>query len=324
MKKYMSMFLAVLMLAVLFLGCTGTTAESEPVTIRLGSLKGPTTMGMVKLLSDSDAGLTANRYESTIAAAADELTPKLLKGELDVLALPVNAGSVLYNKSNGGVTMLAVNTLGVLYILEKGGETVQSVADLKGKTIYATGKGNTPEYSLSYLLSQNGLDISSDVTMEWKSEATEVVAQIATLDSAVALLPQPFVTVAQTKVEGLRVALDMTAEWANAGSTLITGGLIIRTAFLQEHPEAVKTFLEEYAASTQYVNEHVEEAAALVEQYIGVAAGVAKKAIPACNIVCLTGEEMKTAAQGYLSVLFSLNDKSVGGALPGDDFYYMP
>ena len=281
MKKYMSMFLAVLMLAVLFLGCTGTTAESEPVTIRLGSLKGPTTMGMVKLLSDSDAGLTANRYESTIAAAADELTPKLLKGELDVLALPVNAGSVLYNKSNGGVTMLAVNTLGVLYILEKGGETVQSVADLKGKTIYATGKGNTPEYSLSYLLSQNGLDISSDVTMEWKSEATEVVAQIATLDSAVALLPQPFVTVAQTKVEGLRVALDMTAEWANAGSTLITGGLIIRTAFLQEHPEAVKTFLEEYAASTQYVNEHVEEAAALVEQYIGVAAGVAKKAIPA-------------------------------------------
>ena len=330
MKKYTSMFLAMLMLAAMFLGCAATTADADPtptpdpVVMRLGSLKGPTTMGMVKLLSDSEAGLTANRYESTVAGAADELTPKLLKGELDMLALPVNAGSVLYNKSNGGVTMLAVNTLGVLYVLEKGGETVQSVADLKGKAIYATGKGNTPEYALAYLLAQNGLDIATDVNMEWKSEGAEVVAQISTMDAAVALLPQPYVTIAQTKVEGLRVALDMTAEWQNAGSTLITGGLIVRTAFLEEHPEAVKTFLEEYAASTQYVNEHVEEAAALVEQYIGVPAGVAKKAIPACNIVCLTGDEMKTAAQGYLQVLFDLNPKAVGGALPGDDFYYMP
>ena len=324
MKKYTSLFLAALMLAVLLLGCGATTAADEPVVIRLGSLKGPTTMGMVKLLNDAEAGLTANKYESTIAAAADELTPKLLKGELDVLALPVNAGSVLYNKSNGGVTMLAVNTLGVLYILEKGGETVQSVADLKGKTIYATGKGNTPEYSLAYLLRENGLDIASDVNMEWKSEATEVVAQLSTVDSGIALLPQPFVTVAQTKVEGLRVALDMTAEWANAGSTLITGGLIIRTAFLEEHPEAVKTFLEEYAASTAYTNEHPAEAAQLIEQYIGVKAPVAEKAIPACHIVCLTGEEMKAAAEGYLTVLFGLNDKAVGGALPGESFYYMP
>ena len=322
MKKYMSVLLVLLMLAVLFPGCAA--AEGEPVTIRLGSLKGPTTMGMVKLLSDNEAGLTANKYESTVVANATELMPLFLRGELDVLALPVNAGSVLYNKSQAGATLLAVNTLGVLYIVEKGGETIQSVADLKGKTIYATGKSTTPEYALSYLLTQNGLDIAADVTMEWKSEASEVVAQISTLDSAVALLPQPFVTVAQTKVEGLRVALDMTAEWANVGSTLITGGLIIRTAFLEEHPEAVATFLEEYAASTQYVNENVEEAAALVEQYIGVAAGVAKKAIPACNIVCLTGEEMKAAAEKYLNVLFELNPDAVGGAMPGEGFYYLP
>ena len=321
MKKYMSILLVLLMLVALFPGCA---AAEEPTVIRIGSLKGPTTMGMVKLLSDNEAGLTAVKYESTVVANATELMPLFLRGELDVLALPVNAGAVLYNKSQAGATLLAVNTLGVLYIVEKGGETVQSVADLKGKTIYATGKGNTPEYSLAYLLQENGLDIAADVTMEWKSEASEVVAQMATLDSAVALLPQPFVTVAQTKVEGLRVALDMTAEWANVGSTLITGGLIIRTAFLNEHPEAVKTFLEEYAASTQYVNENVEEAAALVEQYIGVAAGVAKKAIPACNIVCMTGEEMKAAAEKYLTVLFELNPDAVGGAMPEESFYYLP
>ena len=322
MKKYMSLLLAALLLLVLFPGCAA--ADPEPVVMRLGSLKGPTTMGMVKLLSDSEAGLTRNTYESTVAAAADELTPKLLKGELDMLALPVNAGSVLYNKSEGGVTLLAVNTLGVLYVLEKGGETVKTVADLKGKTIYATGKGNTPEYALAYLLSQNGLSIDSDVAMEWKSEPTEVVAQLSTVENGVAVLPQPFVTVAMGKVEGLRVALDMTKEWADVGSTLITGGLIVRTAFLQEHPEAVKIFLEEYAASTQFVNEHPAEAAALVEQYIGVKAAVAEKAIPACNIVCLTGEEMKTAAEGYLTVLFTLNPKAVGGALPGEGFYYQP
>ena len=321
MKKYMSILLVLLMLVALFPGCA---AAEEPTVIRIGSLKGPTTMGMVKLLSDNEAGLTAVKYESTVVANATELMPLFLRGELDVLALPVNAGAVLYNKSQAGATLLAVNTLGVLYIVEKGGETVQSVADLKGKTIYATGKSTTPEYALSYLLAENGLDIAADVTMEWKSEASEVVAQMATLDNAVALLPQPFVTVAQTKVEGLRVALDMTAEWANVGSTLITGGLIIRTAFLNEHPEAVKTFLEEYAASTQYVNENVEEAAALVEQYIGVAAGVAKKAIPACNIVCMTGEEMKAAAEKYLTVLFELNPDAVGGAMPEESFYYLP
>ena len=321
MKKYMSILLVLLMLVALFPGCA---AAEEPTVIRIGSLKGPTTMGMVKLLSDNEAGLTAVKYESTVVANATELMPLFLRGELDVLALPVNAGAVLYNKSQAGATLLAVNTLGVLYIVEKGGETITSVADLKGKTIYATGKSTTPEYALSYLLAENGLNIATDVTMEWKSEASEVVAQMATLDSAVALLPQPFVTVAQTKVEGLRVALDMTAEWANVGSTLITGGLIIRTAFLNEHPEAVKTFLEEYAASTQYVNENVEEAAALVEQYIGVAAGVAKKAIPACNIVCMTGEEMKAAAEKYLTVLFELNPDAVGGAMPEESFYYLP
>ena len=322
MKKYMSLLLSLLLLAALIPGCA--VAESEPVVMRLGGLKGPTTMGMVKLLSDSDAGLTANKYEYTIAAAADELTPTLLQGELDMLALPVNAGAILYNKSQGGVTMLAVNTLGVLYILEKGGETVKSVADLKGKTVYATGKGTTPEYALSYLLTANGLDIAKDVAMEWKSEPSEVVAQLAKEESAVAMMPQPFVTVAKGKVEGLRVALDMTKEWAAAGDTLITAGLIVRTAFLNEHPEAVKVFLEEYAASTAYANEHPAEAAVLVEQFIGVKAAIAEKAIPACNIVCVTGEEMKQAAQGYLQVLFDLNPKAVGGALPADDFYYLP
>ncbi|MBO6013908.1 MAG: ABC transporter substrate-binding protein [Oscillospiraceae bacterium] len=297
---------------------------AEPVTIRLGGLKGPTSIGLVKLLEDAKNGETANEYEFTMAAAADELTPKLLKGELDILAVPANLASILYNRSEGGVKMIAVNTLGVIYIVEKGGESISSLEDLRGRTIYATGKGTTPEYALTYLLSQSGLDIEKDVTMEWKSEPTEVVATISTMDKAVAMLPQPFVTVAGTKVDGLRTALDLTQEWEDLdnGSTFITAGLVVRSDFAEENPEALRIFLEEYKASTDFVNANTAEAAVLVEQYDIVNAKIAEKAIPYCNIVCIPGEEMQTILSGYLQVLYEQNPASVGGALPQEDFYW--
>ena len=339
MKKFLALLLSVCLLAALCAGCgsTQTTAEDpatdetttagteDPVTIRLGGLKGPTSMGMVKLLSDNDAGTTTNHYAFTMAGSADELTPKMLQGELDILAVPVNLGSVLYNNSEGSVQLLAVNTLGVIYIVEKGGQTVTDWESLRGQTIYATGKGSTPEYALNYLLEENGLDPATDVTIEWKSEPSEIVAQMAAEDHVVAMLPQPFVTVAQDKFSDLQIAIDLTEEWDSLdnGSQLNTAGLIVRTEFAQEHPEAVAAFLKEYAASTEYVNANVAEAAKLVGQYDIVEASVAEKAIPYCNIVCITGEEMKTSVEGYFQVLFDQNPASVGGTLPGDDFYYI-
>lgn len=304
---------------------TEPEVSEEPTTIRLGGLKGPTSIGMVKLLDDADNGLTENTYEYTMAAAADELTPKLLQGEIDIIAVPANVGSVLYNKSEGNVNMLAINTLGVVYVVEKGGNTVTSIEDLKGKTIYATGKGTTPELVLTYLLSQHGLDINTDVTMEFKSEPTEVVAAMQNEETAVAMLPQPFVTVAQTQLEDLTVALDLTEEWAKLdnGSMCITAGLIVRKEFAEKYPQQLAAFLEEYSASTQWVNENVEDAAVLVEKYDIVKAAIAQKAIPYCNIVCITGEEMKTATAGYLEILMEQNPQTVGGTLPGDDFYYV-
>lgn len=335
MKKILALLLALTLTAALCAGCGSTSEETttddttatqeEDVTIRLGGLKGPTSMGMVKLLADNDAGTTTNSYEFTMAGSADELTPKLLQGELDILAVPVNLGSVLYNNAEGSVQLLAVNTLGVIYLVEKGGQTVTDWASLKGQTIYATGKGSTPEYALNYLLEKNGLDPAADVTIEWKSEPAEIVAQMAAQDHVVALMPQPFVTVAQSKFSDLTVALDLTAEWdkLDNGSQLITAGLVVRKEFAEAHPQAVADFLAEYAASTAYVNENVTEAAQLVEQYDIVEAAVAEKAIPACNIVCITGQEMMTSVQGYLQVLFDQNPQAVGGSLPGDDFYYL-
>lgn len=337
MKKLIFAALAVLLMTSLFAGgrkdntsstTITTAAESaavtEPVTIRLGGLKGPTSMGMVKLLDDAENGLTTNKYDFTMAGSADELTPRFLKGELDILAVPANLGAVLYSNSNGAVRMIAINTLGVIYICEKNGNTINSLEDLKGKTIYATGKGSTPEYALRYLLAQKGLDMDKDVTVEWKSEPTEVVALMASKDNAVAMLPQPFVTVAGNQLADLRVALDLTKEWdaLDNGSQFITAGLIARKDFLEQNPQAAAEFLKEYAASTAFANEHVPEAAVLVEKYGIVKAPIAQKAIPFCNIVCITGSEMKKAVSGYLEILYNQKPAATGGKLPAADFYW--
>ena len=321
----MKKLFALLCVLTLLLPIAGCTAEDK-TPIRLGALKGATSIGLLKLLEDAEQGMTQNPYQFTMAASADELTPKLLMGQMDVLAVPANLASVLYNITDKRVRFLAVNTLGVLYIVEKGGETVQSVEDLKGRTVYATGKGSTPEYALTHLLRGHGLDIKKDVTVEWKSEPTETVAALNASKNGIAMLPQPFVTVAMGQVEGLRAALDLTKEWdaLDGGSRLVTAGLIVRADFAQQHPEAVKTFLEEYRASAAYANEHVEETAALAEKYGIVKAAVAKKTIPACNIVCVEGAEMKAALEGYLQALYEQNPAAVGGAVPEDDFYYFP
>ena len=302
---------------------TDESASAEKTTIRIGGLKGPTSIGMVKLREDDETNSTANDYDFTVAGSADELTPLLIRGELDMAAIPANLASVLYNRTEGAIQILAVNTLGVLYIVETG-NSVQSLADLKGKTIYATGKGSTPEYTLLYLLEKAGLDPEKDVTVEFKSEPTEVVALLKAQPEAVAMLPQPYVTAAQAQVEGLRIAVDLNEAWeaAETGSKLLTGTIVVRREFAEANPEAIEAFVTEYRASTEFANENVSEAAQLVEKYGIATAAIAEKAIPYCNITCMEGAEMKAAMQVYLGVLYEKNPDSVGGALPDDAFYY--
>lgn len=321
MKKLLAFLVLVAMTIALF-ACADTEAEKE--TIRIAGLKGPTSIGLVKVMKDNADGKAANKYEFTIAGSADEITPKLNKGELDMAAIPANLASVLYNNTNGAIKVLAINTLGVLYIVEKG-DTVKSVADLKGKTIYATGKGSTPEYTLRYILSQNGVDPDNDVTIEWQSEPTAVVPLLKANDNAIAMLPQPYVTVAQSNVEGLNIALNLTDEWGKieGSGALVTGVLVARTEFVEKHPDAVKKMLNEYAASSEYVNANIDDAAALVEEFDIFKAAIAKKAIPYCNIKVITGDEMRTSLSSYLAVLFEQNAKAVGGKLPDDAFYYV-
>ena len=295
---------------------------TDDVAIRIGGLKGPTTMGLIKLMQDFENGKSVCDYEFKVEAAADAITPLLIKGELDMVAIPANVASVLYNKTKGAVQVLGINTLGVLYIVQNGA-SIENVKNLKGRTIYATGKGTTPEYTLRYILTENGLDPDKDVTIVWKSEATEVVAAMKSGTASVAMLPQPYVTVAQTQIQSLNIVLNLNDEWeAICGKSMVTGVTVVRKEFAEAHPELIKAFLVEYKASTEYVVENPAEVAPLVEEKIGVKAAVAQTAIPYCNIKLVTGSEMKSMLSNYLEVLFNQNAQSIGGAMPSDDFYY--
>ena len=309
------------------------TPDFTPAAFKIAALKGPTAMGLVELMSLSDTAnemmegkedvvSTGNTYEFTLAGSADEVTPALIKGDLDMACVPANLAAVLYGKTDGAVEVLAVNTLGVLYIVENG-DAVQSMADLAGKKILAAGQGSTPEYVINYLLEKNGL--TDSVQVEYVSEHAEAVTQMAAGGADLILVPEPFVTTALSKVEGARVALDLTQEWAKVSDAdMVMGCLVVSKTFAQEHPDALDAFMDDYAASADYCTSHPAEAAALIEKFgIMGSAALAEKAIPNCNIVCVTGQEMADMVTGMLTVLFDANPKSVGGSLPGEEMFYL-
>lgn len=301
--------------------------NASGAAVRVGSLKGPTSMGLAELMDRAEKGETENDYTFTMAGKADELVGSVANGDLDIVLVPANVASILYTKTQGNVNVIDINTLGVLYVVASD-DSISSMEDLKGKTLYMTGKGTTPEYVMNYLLSENGLN-DGDVTLEFKSEAAEVASVLKEDSSAVGVLPQPFATAACIQNEALKPVLDLTEQWnllnKENGSQLVTGVTIVRSDFLKENEEAVKLFMEDHKASAAYTSEHLDEAAEMVAA-LGIVekAPIAKKAMPACNIVCITGEEMKSALSGYLSVLEAADAKSIGGQLPGDDFYYLP
>ncbi len=325
LKKIISMAIAVILSCTALVSCSGGSDNAKlERDIKVYALKGPTGMGMAKLMSDSDAGTTTNKYDFTIASAPDEVTAEIIKGNYDIAALPTNLASVLYNKTEGKIRVAAVNTLGVLYVLENG-DTVNSLEDLNGKELYATGQGSTPEYILRYVLETNGIDCN----VTYLAEHSELAAQMISGDVSLGMLPVPNATTVLAQSEA-RTAIDLTAEWEKAAekngdsSALYMGCVIVNPDFIEESPEAVDAFLEEYAASVKYVNENIDDASAMIESYgIVPKAAIAKKAIPDAHMVCITGDEMKTGLSGFYNVLFGFDPKSVGGAVPADDIYYI-
>lgn len=344
-SKILALGLALALTAGLLAGCTGgsgsqspaptpsqtvtptptpsETAPAEKQTVNLAVLKGPSGVGAAKLLADSDAGETANDYAYSIMADNTEIVAGLSSGSLDIAAVASNVAANLYNKTNGGIQIAAVSGLGVLYILENG-NTVQSMADLKGQTLYATGQGANPEYVLNYLLTENGVD-PAEVDIQWKT-ADEVSALMVSGEARLCMMPVPAATAIQMSNPDVREALDLSTEWdgLNNGSHLTMTCIAVRTAFAQEHPEAVENFLADYAASVEYVKGDPAAASELVAQYgITPKAKIAELAIPKCSLVCITGKvDMADAIQGYFEVLSAANPDALGGSIPDDGFYF--
>ncbi len=334
--KIVSLIMAVLMMAAAFTGCksrykdTGnssvTASEDTRTDVNVAVLKGPTALGMLKLMSDDKNNISFNDYSFEVFTAADQVVPEIVKGNIDIAAVPTNLAASLYKKTEKGVSIIAVNTLGVLSIVTNGVE-ISSVADLKGKTIYATGKGATPEYALNYILENNGLKVGEDVTVEYKSEHSELATAVASGAAQIAMLPQPFVTNVMIKNKNVKIALDLSSEWAKLpateGGELVMGCIVVRNEFLKSNENAVKTFLNEYYHSTTYVNEKPDKAGELSDEFAILPAEVVSQAIPSCNIVFIRGEKMKKDVSAYLKTLLEANPASIGGQLPDDAFYYV-
>ena len=302
-----------------------TSQNTDDTVVRVASLKGPTSLGLLFLMDKANKGETANTSEFRMATGADEILPLMVKGDLDIALIPANVASILYHKTQGGVEVIDINTLGVLYMVS-GEDGLADFTDLKGKTIYLTGKGTTPDYVLQYLLNANGMSVD-DVTLEYKSEATEVASVLAEDPTAIGLLPQPFVTAACMQNDALKVIFDLNEEWNKvqgaSGSSMVTGVTVVRKEFLEENEEAVKDFMEEHKASAEAINADPATGAALaVEAQIVAKEPIAQKAIPDCNITYMDKAEMKQALSGYLDVLFHQDSQSIGGGLPESDFYY--
>lgn len=301
------------------------TVTGETPVIRVATLKGPTGMGMAKLMDDNANGTASNKYEFTVAGAPDEVTAAVISGELDIAAVPTNLASVLYKKTEGEVQIAALNTLGVLYMLENG-NTINSVEDLRGKTIYATGQASTPEYVLNYILTKNGIDPAKDVTIVYLAEHSELATQMTSGDVVLGMLPVPNVTSVLMANSDVRIALNLTEEWnkcTDNGSVLSMGCVIVNKAFAEANKDAVNAFLDEYKASVEYANNNNEDASVLMETYgIIPKAAVALKALPDANICFIDGEDMKNQILPFYQVLFDANPSSIGGSIPDDSFFY--
>ncbi len=308
-----------IVLAVFMTACTKADKQDK-TTINVAALKGPTGMGMIKLINDAEKGSTKNEYNITLAGSPDEITGKIVSGEIQIAALPINLAANLYNKTNGKIQLLALNTLGVLYVLEKG-EEINSVSDLEGRKIFATGQGATPEYVLDYILKKNNINAE----VEYKTEHSELAALALSGNADIVMLPEPFVTNVLSKDAGFRIALDLTEEFekVSEGTILSMGCIVVNKEFADKNRQAVNNFIDEYKASTEFVNNNISEASELIVKH-GILASkeLAEKAIPNCNIVCIDGSEMEQKIKGFYELLNEYNPNSIGGKLPGDDFYY--
>ncbi len=303
--------------------------DSEATDVNVGLIMGPPSMGLGYFINEEEAGNTYNHYNFEVAGVDyAAVAASLNQGDYDIATVPSNIAAILYNNEDmkEQVKVISIGNLGLLYILTTD-PSISTLDDLKGRTVYSIGEGGPPEFTFDYLMEAAGL--SDDVNFSFRPTPFEVLNLLQEEENAVALLPQPFVEVAKLLVPNLRVAIDVTEAWdglnIDSGAESVTTVTVVRTAFLEEHEQAVIEFLDMSKKSTDYCLEHLDEAAAWTEEYeTFLNPEIAKEAIPECSICTITGTEMKKIFSAFLEIIYDLNPEAVGGKMPDDDFYYFP
>ena len=324
-NKYLVVLLTLFLL--LNLAACGKKSENtevkEKAKINVVALKGPTALGSVKLWEDSENGDTEATYNISVVGDPSEAVAKIANKDADVAMVPTNMASVLYNKTSKNVNIAAINTLGVLYLVTND-KSISSIKDLAGKTVFVSGQGATPDFVLRYILKKNGLTPGKDVNLEYKSEHSELAAQVISENVSIAVLPEPFVSQVLTKNSKIMVSLDLTNEWNKItnDSVLTMGSIVVRKDFLKNKKEDFDKFLESYQKSVEYVNENTEKAAELADKFGIMQKEIAVKALPKCNVVFISGNEMQQKTENFLKILYDFEPKSIGGKIPDEDFYY--
>ena len=296
----------------------GSAFADAAVNTRVYTLNGTTGFGMAGLIAENE-NKVCPEYTFTVESDPSVVTAALISGDCDIAALPTNAASVLYNKTGGKVQVLALNTRGVLYLVTDGSVEINGIADLDGKTVYAPAQN--PSFIFAALCSKYGIELDIDTSY---AQPAELNTAVAAGKVSLAVLPEPMVTVARSQNPDLTLALDLTAEWDKVmePGSLVQGCVVVRREFAEEHPEAVAQFLKDYEASVKLLQDDPRAAAQNIEAAgIFAKAAVAEKAIPNCNICFVTGEEMQRELSAFLQIMFEKVPQSIGGSLPGDDFY---
>ena len=313
MKK-LSVLLALLLVLSLSVPAVASAASAEPV--RVFTLNGTTGFGLAGLIAENKDGGASQEYSFSVETDASNVTAALVNGDCDI-----NAAAALYNKTEGKVQVIALNTLGVLYVVTDGSVEVSSIKDLEGQTVYAPAQN--PSFLFQALCDANGVKVTVDNSF---AQPAELNTAVTAGKVAIAVLPEPLLTVACSQNKDLKVVLDLTEEWDKVFTpgSLVQGCAVVRTAFAEEHPDAVAAFLKDYEASVQLLTDDVKTAAQCIEDAgIFQKAAVAEKAIPRCNICFITGEEMETQLAAFYDILKSAAPQSIGGEVPGSDFYFI-
>lgn len=323
MKRNIQMMIKMILLSLFIVALSGCSKEvPKPDKITIAALKGPTGMGMVQLMDQHKA----DDYEYVLSGAPDELVGKIVNNEIDIACLPTNLAAILYNKTEGNVLLTGVNTLGSLYILDNT-NSIHNLQDLKGKTVYVSGQGATPDFVFRYLLTQNGIDPDKDLVINFSMQHADLATAVAAKEVDIALLPQPFVATVQMKNQDTKVALDLNEQWKKTSLNdvgIYMGCIVVQKEFAEKYPEALNAFLEEYKESVKWVNDNPAEAGELMEKHeIIPNAKLAELAIPLSNIVYIDASDAKTVLDEYYKILLDFDVKSVGGKLPNEDFYFI-